>query len=90
MLISMALVLAGVSLAYPRISGIFLANIQLNGFILLVFVIGVFATLWQVVQLFSSVRWIGGFVAETPGHQITIAPRLLAPLAALLRSRGST
>jgi hypothetical protein len=90
MLVSLTLVLAGVTLAYPRISGIFLANIWLNGFILLVFVIGVLATLWQVIQLFTSVRWVGGFVAETPGHQITIAPRLLAPLASLLRSRGST
>ncbi|WP_417601278.1 biopolymer transporter ExbB [Pararhodobacter oceanensis] len=90
MLVSLALVLVGVSLAYPRISGIFLANIWLNGFILLVFVIGVLATIWQVVQLFSSVRWVGGFVAETPGHQITIAPRLLAPLASLLRSRGNS
>jgi hypothetical protein len=90
MLLSLTLVALGVSLAYPRISGIFLANIWLNGFILLVFVIGALATIWQVIQLFSSVRWIGGFVAETPGHQITIAPRLLAPLASLLRSRGST
>jgi len=90
MMVSLTLVLSGVTLAYPRISGIFLANIWLNGFILLVFVIGVLATVWQVIQLFSSVRWVGGFVAETPGHQITIAPRLLAPLASLLRSRGST
>ena len=90
MLISTALVVVGVSFAYPRISSIFLANVWLNGFILLVFFIGILATVWQVIQLFSSVRWIGGFVAETPGHQITIAPRLLAPLASLLRSRGST
>lgn len=90
MLISLALVLTGVSVAFPRISGLFLANIWLNGSILLVFVIGVLATFWQIAQLFSSVRWVGGFVAETPGHQITIAPRLLAPLASLLRSRGST
>lgn len=89
MLISLGLVAAGVSLAYPRISGIFLANIWLNGFIALVFVIGVLATFWQTLQLFSSVRWIGGFVAQTPGHQITIAPRLLAPLASLLRSHGT-
>lgn len=88
MLLSLGLVAAGVALAYPRISGIFLANIWLNGFILGVFVIGVVATFWQVFQLFSSVRWISDFVAETPGHQITIAPRLLAPLASLLRSRG--
>jgi len=89
MLISLALVGAGVALALPRISGIFLSAVWLNGFILLVFVIGVLATFWQTLQLFSSVRWIGGFVAGTPGHQITIAPRLLAPLASLLRAHGA-
>lgn len=90
MLISLALVGVGVYFAFPRVSGIFLANIWLNGFIFLVFVIGVLATFWQVIQLSSSVRWIEGFAAETPGHQITIAPRLLAPLAALLRTRAKS
>lgn len=90
MLVSLTLVGVGVYFAFPRVSGIFLANIWLNGFIFLVFVIGVLATFWQVIQLSSSVRWIEGFAAETPGHQITIAPRLLAPLAALLRSRGKS
>lgn len=90
MLLSLALVGAGVALAYPRISGIFLANISLNGFIALIFVIGVLATFWQIGQLFSSVRWVGGSVAQTPGHQITIAPRLLAPLASLLRAHGTS
>lgn len=89
MAFSLAMVGAGVAVAFPRVSGVFLANIGLNGVILLVFVIGVFATIWQLTQLMSSVRWIGGFVAETPGHQITIAPRLLAPLASLLRTRGT-
>ena len=88
MLVALGLVGAGVWVAYPRVSGIFLANIWLNGFIFAVFVIGVLATFWQVAQLSSSVRWIEGFAAQTPGHQITVAPRLLAPLAALLRSRG--
>lgn len=90
MLVSLALVTVGVYIAFPRVSGIFLANIWLNGFIFLVFLIGVLATFWQVIQLSSSVRWIEGFAAETPGHQITVAPRLLAPLAALLRSRGKS
>ncbi len=89
MTISLMLVGLGVALALPRVSGIFLASIWLNGFIALVFVIGVLATFWQTAQLFTSVRWIGGFVAGTPGHQITIAPRLLAPLAALLRAHGA-
>jgi hypothetical protein len=87
MLVSVALVGAGVYVAFPRVSGIFLANIWLNGFIFLVFVIGVLATFWQVLQLSSSVRWIEDFVSARAGHNITIPPRLLAPLASLLRTR---
>jgi hypothetical protein len=89
MLIVLALVAVGAYLAFPRVSGVFLANVWLNGFIGLVFVIGVVACFWQVIQLSSSVGWIEGFAANTPGHDITVAPRLLAPLAALLRSRGA-
>lgn len=87
MLVSLALVGAGVYVAFPRVSGLFTASIWLNGFIFVVFLIGVFATFWQVLQLSSSVRWIEGLVQGRPGHQVTVPPRLLAPLAALLRSR---
>ncbi|WP_114966202.1 biopolymer transporter ExbB [Alkalilacustris brevis] len=89
MLVVLALCGAGAYLAFPRVSGVFLANVWLNGFIAFVFVIGVFACFWQVFQLSSSVNWLEGFAAERPGHEITIAPRLLAPLAALLRGRGA-
>jgi len=88
MIIVLALVGVGAYIAYPQVAPVFLANPYLNGFIGFVFVIGVFATFWQVFQLVSSVSWIEGFAADRPGHQITRAPRLLAPLAALLRSRG--
>jgi len=88
MLIVLGLVGSGAYVAYPRVSPVFLANPYLNGFIALVFAIGTIACFWQVLQLISSVNWIVGFAAETPGHQFTKAPRLLAPLAALLRSRG--
>lgn len=88
MLIVLALTAALVVLAYPRVSSVFLANPWLNGVIAGVFVIGVMACFFQVAQMISSVRWIEGFAAQTPGHELTKAPRLLAPLAALLRSRG--
>ncbi len=89
MLVVVALTLAGVYLALPRVASVFLANVWLNGFIFFVFLLGVLACFWQVLMLISSVNWIEGFAAERPGHQITKAPILLAPLAALLRSRGS-
>ena len=88
MLLVSALVGAGAYVAYGPIFSIFIANPWLNGLILAVFILGVLTCFWQVAQLMRSVSWIEGFAAHRPGHEITIAPRLLAPLAALLRSRG--
>lgn len=88
MLLVIGLVSAASYVAYPRVSGIFLANVWLNGLIFCVFVIGVLATFWQVIQLNRSIVWIEGFAAERPGHEATAPPGLLMPLAALLRGRG--
>ena len=90
-IISMLLVLGlatfVVVLALPRVLPVFEANPYLNGFILFVFVIGVLACFLQVGQLITSVRWIEAFArGQAEGK---VAPRLLAPLAALLRARGA-
>ncbi|WP_442915779.1 biopolymer transporter ExbB [Loktanella sp. M215] len=89
MLIALALVAAGLYLGFAQIRAIFMSNPYLNGLILAVFVMGVASTFAQVWQLMKSVEWIEGFAANRAGHQITIAPSLLAPLATLLRSRGT-
>ena len=89
MIIVLGLVGAGAYVAYPQVAPVFLANPYLNGFIGVVFVIGVLACFWQVFQIGSSVAWIEGFAHDRPGHQFTKAPRLLASLAALLRKRGA-
>lgn len=90
-IISMLLVLGlaafVVVLALPRVLPVFEANPYLNGFILFVFVIGVLACFLQVAQLINSVRWIEAFSKGRGDGRV--APRLLAPLAALLRSRGA-
>jgi hypothetical protein len=83
------LTIVGAWTAFPWVAPVFLTNPLLNGFIGFVFLIGVLATFWQVVQLFGSVRWIEGFAAQNPGHEIARPPRLLVPLAALLRERGA-
>lgn len=80
---------AGAYVAYPRVAPVFLANPWLNGVIAVVFVIGVLACFWQVLQLFSSVRWIESFVRHRGETEMSSAPRLLAPLAALLGTRGT-
>ncbi|HBT01670.1 MAG TPA: biopolymer transporter ExbB [Citreicella sp.] len=86
MLAVLGLSAAGAVLALPRVLPVFQSNPYLNGFILLVFGLGVLACFFQAAQLIQSVRWIEKFAA---GQDTGQAPRLLAPLAALLRSRGA-
>tara|TARA_B100000787_G_scaffold162736_1_gene143789 strand:+ start:884 stop:2125 length:1242 start_codon:yes stop_codon:yes gene_type:complete len=88
MLLVLGLVASGGVLAAPRVLPVFEANPYLNGFILFVFFIGVFACFWQVAQLITSVRWIERFVGKNDDVIDAKAPRLLAPLATLLRTRG--
>ncbi len=89
MLIILAVVIVGAFAVAASIRDIFFANIYLNGVILGVFVFGVLACFWQVITLTSSVNWIEGFALDRPGHEFSAAPRLLAPLAALLRDADS-
>lgn len=87
MLAVLGLSLAGGFLALPRVLPVFQSNPYLNGFILFVFVIGVVACFWQMVQLINSVRWIERFTAVGDQGVRAAAPQMLAPLAALLRRR---
>ena len=88
MLMVIALSGFGIFVALPRVLPVFQANPYLNGFILLVFVIGVFACFWQVIQLIGSVRWIEEFAGGNEREGIA-PPQLLTPLASLLRSRAA-
>ncbi|WP_425072289.1 biopolymer transporter ExbB [Sagittula sp. S175] len=77
----------GAILAAPSVLPVFESNPYLNGFILLVFIIGVIACFWQVFSLMQSVRWIERYTASGDQGQRVAAPTLLAPLATLLGSR---
>jgi hypothetical protein len=88
MLLVLALSGFGIFVALPRVLPVFLANPYLNGFIGMVFVIGVVACFYQVFQLIGSVRWIENFAADNDAPSDT-PPQMLAPLAALLRTRGA-
>ena len=88
MLIVLGLTGVGVFFAAPRVMPVFIANPFLNGFIFFVFVIGVISCFWQVGQLIYSVRWIEAFAGGEREDETVRAPRLLAPLATLLRSRS--
>jgi len=88
MLIVIILVVAGGWFAFTRLETLFFAKPWLNGTIGLVFVLGVASCFLQVLRLMQSITWVEGFVRQSPGHDPAFAPSLLAPLAALLRSRG--
>ncbi|WP_108859258.1 biopolymer transporter ExbB [Ruegeria sp. Alg231-54] len=88
MLVAIGLAGLGVFMALPYVLPVFQANPYLNGFIILVFIIGVFACFFQVTQLIGSVRWIEAFVGGVVREDAR-TPQLLAPLASLLRERGA-
>lgn len=83
------LVLAGfVALVlYRPIVSAFMANPGLNGLIIAVLVFGTLLAIRQVVRLFPEVRWVNSFRLADPGLQVAEPPRLLGPMAALLRDR---
>lgn len=89
MLVASALVVAGIWLIRAEVLRILQTNPWLNAFIIGVFALGVLTCFWQVLILIQSVRWIENFANEVPGTEDDHPPRLLAPLAALLRSRDS-
>lgn len=89
MLVVCVLVGAGAWVIHGTVIGIILTNPLLNGLIGFVFLLGVATCFWQVLILAQSVSWIENFVRRAPGAEEAAPPRLLAPLAALLRSRGA-
>ncbi len=89
MLLACALVGGGAWFIADVVIGIVETNVLLNGFIFFVFALGVLTCFWQVYILVQSVSWIEAFVQRRPGSEDATPPRLLAPLASLLRSRGA-
>lgn len=89
MLLVCVLVASGAWLIHETVYGIIATNPLLNGFITAVFLLGVATCFWQVLILVQSVSWIERFARHDPGSEDAAPPRLLAPLAQLLRSRGA-
>lgn len=89
MLLVCLLVGSGAWLIHGTVIDIVRTNPVLNGVIGFVFLVGVLSCFWQLWILAQSVYWIENFVRGTPGTEDMAPPRLLAPLASLLRSRSA-
>ncbi|WP_455373962.1 flagellar motor protein MotA [Limibacillus halophilus] len=95
MLIFLGLVGAGAALLYPRLADAFAANAVLNGMILVVLALGILFIIKSVVSLYYETRFAERLKQESGGINLVMpgelseqsAPRLLAPLATMIRER---
>jgi hypothetical protein len=95
MLIFLGLVGAGAALLYPRLADAFAANAVLNGMILVVLALGILFIIKSVVSLYYETRFAERLKQESGSINLVMpgelseqsAPRLLAPLATMIRER---
>lgn len=85
MLLVLVAVGVGGFLLANQIRTVIFANLYLNAFIGFVFVVGVFATFWQVSQIMSSVRWLRNLQSGFKGHEFSQPPALIASMAPMIR-----
>ncbi len=91
MMVFTILVAIVAAVLFPQIKSAFMANPGLNGLIVFVLFLGIIYAFRMVWRLFPEVNWINNFRIADPGLEIPYTPRLLAPMATLLRDRqGST
>ncbi len=77
-------------LILPTIKTAVLTNPFLNGLIVCVFVFGILYCFLQVLRLYPEIRWINDFRIADPGLSQGPQPKLLSPMANMLRDRRGT
>jgi hypothetical protein len=87
MLVFLVLCALVVFVLYRQIWIAFMANPGLNAIIIAVLLVGILLAFRQVIRLYPEVAWVNGFRLADPGLAIERAPKLLAPMAAILGDR---
>ncbi len=87
MAVFLMLVGGAVGALSPVLWGVFWNNPGLNGLILLVLTIGIAWNLLQVLRLAPEVAWLEHYRAGPDRLSVPSTPRLLAPMARMLRPR---
>ena len=88
MLVFVVIVAAIVGVLRNQIVIAFMANPALNGLIIFVLLIGIGLALRQILRLYPEIAWVNSFRLGDPGLAVKRPPVLLAPMAAILRSRA--
>lgn len=76
-----------IGVLYRPLVDAFFANAALNGLIIGVLILGIVYIIRQVILLMAEENWIESFRNNQPGFSVKQAPRLLAPMAAMLGDR---
>ena len=87
MLIFLTLVAFLCAILHQQLITAFFHNPGLNGLIIAVLLFGIIYTFRQVVRLYPEIRWVNAFRIADPGLAISHSPKLLAPMATMLRDR---
>lgn len=83
------LILVGflIAIIHTHLIVAFWANPVLNGLIIGVLLIGILRAFMQVIRIYPEIRWVNAFRIADPGLAIEHQPKLLAPMATMLRDR---
>jgi hypothetical protein len=87
MAVCVAAVLLLSAILYPQLRSAFMNNPALNGGILIVALIGIVYLFWQVLRLYPEVTWLESVMRGERMLSSDTAPRLLAPMAAMIGER---
>ena len=87
MVVFLMIVAVLITILLPQISEAFVHNVGLNGFIAATLLFGIIHAFLQITRLFPEISWVNHFRIADPGLELPYQPRLLAPMATLLRDR---
>ena len=87
MIVFLILVVGALALLYPGLERAFLAKPALNGMIVGIILFGILYIVRQVLQLEPEAAWADTLRRSEPGLSVMRPPRLLGPVAAVVRER---
>ena len=90
MVIFIIIVAMVAGLIWPTIKSAVLTNPFLNSLIVGVFLFGIMYCFLQVLRLYPEIRWVNDFRIADPGLSHGPNPKLLSPMATMLRDRTGT
>lgn len=90
MVIFLTLVAFLAAILFEQLQKSLMTNPGLNGLIIGVLALGIIYVFRQVLRLYPEIRWVNAFRISDPGLTITHKPKLLAPMATMLRDRTGT